>query len=332
MLFKLTGITGTIFYGAIRLITTIAGPHASLAILGGGVASWLVVFLATRIGQRFPAETPFEYAQVVFGKWLGKLIGLVLILFNLAAASIVLRSLGDFLITAILPQTPLSVNIALMLFLICVGTYIGLEALARFNEGFYPIIFVTWLLIIGFSIVKIDFGWFRPLLNIEIGQLASATIVAGAFLIDGLVVLTFYPFVTDKKVVLKYTTWSVVIGTTLVLLLHAAVVGVFSPNLANTFTYPLLQLAQYISLGVAFERIEALYLVIWVVGTFIKVSVVFYAATLGCAQTLGVKDHRFFVPILAAPVFYFAFQADNVPMSFNYDALFTQYSILVQFG
>ncbi|MBS3950380.1 MAG: endospore germination permease [Peptococcaceae bacterium] len=332
MLLKLTGITGTIFFGAVRLLTTMAGAHAYLAILGGGVASWTVIFLATRIAQRFPAETPFEYAQIIFGKWFGKLFGFALISFNLVAASLILRSLGDFLITAILPQTPLSVNITLMLVLICVGTYLGLEALARFNEAFYPFIFLSWVLVLAASVPRLDFGWFRPLFDIGPGQLTSATIVAGTFLIDSLVVLVFYPFVTDKKVVLKYTTWSVVMGTILVLLLQGAVIGVFSPNLANTLTFPLLELAQDASLGVFLERIEALYLAIWVVGTFIRVAVVFYAAVLGLAQTLGIKDHRIFIPLLVVPVFYLSFQADNVPMSFNYDSLFSHYGIFIQFG
>lgn len=332
MLLKLTGITGTIFFGAIRLITNTSGASGYLAIIGGGTLSWIVVFLSTRIAQLYPNHTPFEYAQFIFGKWLGKLVGLSLIAFNFIAASLILRSLGDFLITAILPQTPLSANIGLMLFLICVGSYVGLEAIARFNEGFYPFIFLTWLLVFVAALPKVDLGWFLPLFDIELGRLASAVIFSGTLLIDGLIVLMFYPFVTDKKVVLKYTTWSVLIGTGLVLILQASVIGVFSPSLASTFTFPMLQLAQDATLGRFLERIEALYLAVWIVGTFIRVAVVFYGGCLGLAQTLGVKNHRFFIPLLAVPVFYFSFRAENVPMSFNYDTIFTQYAILVQFG
>ena len=332
MLLKLTGITGTIFFGAIRLMTNVAGANGYIAVLIGGTLSWLAIILSTRIGQRFPDQTPFEYAQAIFGKWLGKFFGLAIVTYHLIAASLIIRSLGDFLITAILPTTPLSANIALMLFLICIGTYIGLEGLARFNEGFYPLIFLAWVLVLAASIPKVDLGWFRPLLDIELSRLATASVLSGTLLIDGFIVLVFYPFVTDQKNILKYTSWSVVIGTGLVLALQATVIGVFSTNLAAMLTYPMLHLAQDASLGVFLERIEALYLAVWVVGTFIRVAVVFYIGAIGLTQTLGVKNHRFFIPVLVAPVFYLSFQAANLPVSFNYEGIFNQYGMFMQYS
>jgi len=175
MLLLLTGITGTIFFGAVRLIVTHAGAEGYMAIFGGGLLSLFVVFLSTMLSRRFPRQTPFTYAEFIFGKWLGKLVALAIVLFNLLAGSLILRALGDFLISAILPTTPLSSTILLMLFLIVVGTYLGLETLARFNEGFYPLILLSWVLVFVAILPKVDFGWFRPLFNIQLGQLASAT-------------------------------------------------------------------------------------------------------------------------------------------------------------
>lgn len=332
MLLKLSGITGTIFFGAVRAITTAAGAHGYLAIVGGGIMSFLVVVLSVSVGRRFPNQTPFQYSKLIYGKWIGGLLSLALIIASLTAGAFILRSLGDFLITAILPETPLSANIGLMLLLVCVGAYMGLEVLARFNEAFTPIVLVSWLIIVALSVSKIDFGWFRPLFDIELGRLGVATLLAGTLLIDALIELMFYPFVRDQRVVLKYCTWSVVIGTAVILALQMAVIGVFSPALASAFTFPLLQLAQDATLGVSLERMEAIFLILWIIGTFIRVSTVFYGASLGLAQTLGLKNHRFFIPPLAIGVFYVAFQPSNVPQSFNYDAIFNQVALVIQIG
>ena len=72
--------------------------------------------------------------------------------------------------------------------------------------------------------------------------------------------------------------------------------------------------------------------ILWIIGTFIRVAVVFYSASLGMAQTLGVKNHRYFILPLAAGAYYLAFSAGNVPESFNYDAIFLWISIIVQLG
>ncbi|MBT9156262.1 MAG: Spore germination protein YndE [Firmicutes bacterium] len=100
MLLKLSGITGTVFLGAVNLITTLAGRQGFIAVLGGGLLSVLVVYMAATVGRRFPQLTLFEYARSIYGKWLGSLLGLTLVAFNLASSTLVLRALGDFLITA----------------------------------------------------------------------------------------------------------------------------------------------------------------------------------------------------------------------------------------
>lgn len=332
MLFKLSGIIGVIFFGGIRTITGQAGAQGYLAILAGGIISFGVTIISLRIGRRFPKQTPFIYARTIFGRILGTLLMLLLILTALTAVSLVIRNLGDFLITAILPNTPLSANILLMLFLVCVGCYIGLETLARFNELFAPFILLAWIFVIVAAVPKIDLGWFRPLLDINLGGLLPTTVLASALLIDGTIELMFFPFVSDQKLLTKYLGYGIAIGTSIVLLLQVSVIGVYSPALAKTFAFPVLQLAQDATLGIFFGRIEAIFLVIWVVGTFVRVSVIFYGTSLGMAQTLGAKNHRFFIPPMAAGVFYIAFKAGNVPESFNYDALFNRASLLVQVG
>jgi spore germination protein KB len=332
MLLMLTGITGTIFFGAVRLITTCAGAEGYMAIVGGGLLSFLVILASVKIGSLFPNHTPFDYAQFIFGKWVGKLVALTLVLFNLLAGSLILRALGDFLLSAILPYTPLSAAILLMLFLVIVGAYMGLETLSRFNEGFYPLILLSWILVLIAVLPNLDIGWLRPLFDIELNQLANATLVSGTFLIDGLLVLMFYPYVSDQKLVLKYCTWSVVVGTLILGALQIAVVGLFSPALAQTLSFPVLELAQDASLGVFLERIEAVYLAVWIVGTFIRVAIVYYAASLGVSQVLGWKDHRWYVLPVAVPVFLLAFQAKNVAESFTFDALFAEWGVMFQVG
>jgi len=332
MLIKLSGIIGIIFFGGIRTITGQAGAQGYLAILAGGIISYGITIISLMVGRRFPKQTPFIYARSILGHIIGTLLMLVLIFTALMAVSLVIRNLGDFLITAILPNTPLSANILLMLFLVCVGCYLGLETLARFNELFAPIVLIAWIFVIVAAVPKIDLGWLRPLFDISLEGLLSTTLVASTLLVDGMIELMFFPFVADQKSLAKYLGYGIATGTFIVLLLQVSVIGVYSPALARTFAFPVLQLAQDATLGVFLGRIEAIFLVVWVVGTFIRVSVVFYGTSLGMAQTLGVKNHRFFIPPMAAGVFYIAFKAGNVPESFNYDALFSKAALLVQVG
>lgn len=332
MFLKLTGIIGVLFFGAIRLVTSLAGAQGIIAIAGGAVVSMVILYLAVSMAKMFPDHTPFEYAKLIYGKWLGSLIALSLVLFNFLIGTMVLRDLGDFLISAILPETPISANIALMLFLVCYGAYLGLESLARFNEGFAPLILLSWLIVIVAGLFRADFGWLRPLLDVTPSQLMLSTLVSGSIIIDGLMVLLFFSFVKDQGAVLKYNAWAIIIATVIMAGAQIAVVTSLSPNLAKTVLYPILELARNTPLGVFLERIEALYLAVWIMGTFIKIAVLFYGACLGLATTTGVKNYRYFIIPLAATSFYVSFQADNIVQSALFEATFHQYAPFYEVG
>jgi spore germination protein KB len=332
MLLKLSGITGTVFLGAVNLITSLAGAQGYMAVLGGGLLSALVVYLASTLGRRFPRLTPFEYARLIYGKWLGSLLGLSLVAFNIISSTLVLRSLGDFLITAILPDTPISVTITTMLILVCGGAWLGIQALARFNEGLYPLGFLAWIVVAGAGLWRIDPGWLLPLFDAEPFALARASVVSGSLLVNGLVVLMFFNFVEEQSAVLKYSVWAVFAGTLLIGALQVAVVAGYSPALAETLKYPVLELARNVSFGLFLERIEALYLGVWIIGTFVKVSILFYAAALGLSLVTGARSYHWFIPPLAAASFYLSFQADSVPQSYLWESMFNEHAYFYQIG
>ena len=62
-------------------------------------------------------------------------------------------------------------------------------------------------------------------------------------------------------------------GSLLIGALQVAVVGGYSPALAETLKYPVLELARNVTFGLFLERIEAIHLGVWIIGTFVKVGI-----------------------------------------------------------
>ncbi|MBT9156261.1 MAG: hypothetical protein DDT37_01246 [Firmicutes bacterium] len=180
--------------------------------------------------------------------------------------------------------------------------------------------------------LRIDPGWLVPLLVVEPVPLARAAFVSGSLLVNGLVVLLFFNFVEEQSAVFKYSLWGVAAGSCLIGALQVAVVAGYSPALAETLKYPVLELARNVSFGVFIERIEAVYLGLWIVGTFVKVSLLFYAASLGLALVTGARSYHWFIIPLAVVSFYLSFQADSVPQSHLWESMFNEYAYFYQVG
>jgi spore germination protein KB len=67
---------------------------------------------------------------------------------------------------------------------------------------------------------------------------------------------------------------------------------IFGSDLTAAFRYPLFNGIRIISIANFLERLEAVPTVLWIAGGFIKMSILRYAAVLGAAQCLGLKDYR----------------------------------------
>ena len=74
-------------------------------------------------------------------------------------------------------------------------------------------------------------------------------------------------------------------------IVNLTVLFVLGPTIASK-EFPLMNATRYISLAEFFENLEAIAMAVWIVGAFVKISVVFYAVTLGTAQWLNLSDYR----------------------------------------
>ncbi|XEC95558.1 GerAB/ArcD/ProY family transporter [Paenibacillus tarimensis] len=98
---------GTSILLAPSLLASEAKQDAWIAgILGVGVGL-LSVWLYNTLGNLFPNKTLVEYSEEILGKWIGKAISLVFFIFIFTLTALVLRNLGDFMTTQIMPETPI---------------------------------------------------------------------------------------------------------------------------------------------------------------------------------------------------------------------------------
>ena len=89
-------------------------------------------------------------------------------------------------------------------------------------------------------------------------------------------------------------------------IVNLTVLFVLGPTIASK-EFPLMNATRYISLAEFFENLEAIAMAVWIVGAFVKISVIFYAVTLGTAQWLNLSDYRPVIWPLAIIIIEFAF-------------------------
>lgn len=269
-----------------------AGQDAWLSIVVATLAGLLIAWLVVSLSLRFPGKTLFEYTEEILGKAPGKIFGLLYIwLFFLYIGSGAVREFGVFLVTAMMPDTPI---IVFHIAVIAVAAYAvrnGLEVLSRFNQLFIP---VTALLAVVFILSAKDMKVARllPVFDTGLIPIVKGAVAPTMWLGEIVTLAMIIPYLNKPREAYRVAALSILLCS---FFLAASILEgllIFGPNMTGHWIFPTFNAVRVVSIANFLERLESVILMLWILGGIAKVGVFYYAAVLGSAQWLGLKDYR----------------------------------------
>ncbi|WP_432661821.1 endospore germination permease [Wukongibacter baidiensis] len=298
--------------GICLVILFIAG--STLALPTGSAAGsdlWLAVLLAliiaiplyliySRLLSLYHGNDIFDILEKVFGKFFGKALSLIFVLYTFSLASLILRDQGEYLITLSLPETPMVVPIFMMTALSIFVVKAGIETLARWAKLFVifngPVPTITILMLIPQmdmnNILPILFNGVKPLLE---GTLQALTFPFG----DSVVFIMIFFALKSKKssynVLIKGLLW----GGILIVGVSMAEVLVLGQDVYLSTYYPNHSVAGKVDIGEILHRLEVIAIVATITSFFLKISVCLLAVCNGISKIFELKDYRSIVVPIA---------------------------------
>lgn len=290
MLLYLT-IIATGIIGLPAITAKYAGNDLWLSPIIASLAGFFIVFIAVKLHKLYPGKTVMQYSEDIMGRIPGKVIGFFVLIFYLEISGVVVRTYSEFILTSFLFRTPLIFVAASMLFLCAFCIYGRLEVLARCAQFLFPIFILPLFFSIVFLAKDFQFGNILPVLQNGIMPPIKGAIPPSIWFGEIFVIAFLLPYLADGKKVMKFGMFSVLGAMLTLVIVNLAALFVLGMATANK-TYPLMNVIRYASFGSFFENIEAVIMAVWVVGAFVKISVLYYVLTLGTAQWLNLSDYR----------------------------------------
>jgi hypothetical protein len=115
--------------------------------------------------EQYPQKNLLQISETLFGKWIGKSIGVLYILITGYFGGLLLGQAGYIYQASVMRLTPISVFYLGGLLLVFYLVSSGIEVLARFSEVVFPLIVIALLLNVGLSISRIEQGELMPILS-----------------------------------------------------------------------------------------------------------------------------------------------------------------------
>lgn len=275
------------------ILTAASKQDAWLAsLLAAGIGAMLAWFYSG-VGQSLPGEAPAAACERILGAWLGRAAALWYALFCLLLTALVLRNMGDFIATAILPETPIQMVHLLFLAAVVIAVRAGPETIARTAEIFFPWILLFVAVLVFLLLPKSELQHALPVAETGLRSLLrGAYSIVGTPYLELVVLLSLYPYMAAESGRTAGFVTGAVVGGLVLTAVVALSVTVLGPDLTAKQTYPSYVLARKISVGRFLERLESVMAGLWFLTVFFKTAICYYAASLSFAQLFKLSDYK----------------------------------------
>ncbi|TXK77359.1 GerAB/ArcD/ProY family transporter [Paenibacillus sp. N3.4] len=119
-------------------------PDGWISVIISGVIALLIGYVIIKLSQRFPKLTFFQFSQLIAGKYVGILHGIIFVLYVTLSSGYLLRVMGEVIRMYLLDSTPIEVIMIAFLSVAAYLTLAGINPIARLNELFFPVFIISW--------------------------------------------------------------------------------------------------------------------------------------------------------------------------------------------
>lgn len=338
------GPQGSLAIATLVLVTKVFYTNTGAVIKGAATAAWYVTLISVLVSlllfqfvyillKMFPGKPLSEIFEQVWGRFIGKLLSIVFIAYFIFYAGGNLREFVEMIKTYNLPYTQPSIIIITFLLPVAVISYIGLEALARISHiGFYFVLGSLFIiLVLDYPLYRIDsifpLGGNGLKQNLFIGITRNSAY-------NEMIILAF--FINSLKGLKNFKKASVlgliISGFTISAVILCSTIA-FGYSMSTEHFSNLFELSRAIYFGRFFQRLESIFLIVWVTTSVILVSTFFYTSISIFCKSFNINNHKPLIPSFLIITFVVTLMPENLSSVLSKSTNFQRvYSSLLLYG
>ena len=249
-----------------------------------------LVYIA--LANKFPGKTLIQIHDLIYGPYLGKLVSLQYLWLFVTALSAYLWFIGDFILTYMMPETPMLLIMIMFTFVCAWAVREGIEVIARMSIG--SVFMTSFILILTFMLLlkDMDFNNFLPILEVPLGELIQSThIILHVSFSEVIIFMMIIPFINKPNQTKKSVLLGIIIGGLGLIIGTTRNIAALGP-LSTVVSSPSLEAVRLINIGKIISRLEVLVAMAQILLLFIISSVYYYAIVLSIAQITKLRSYK----------------------------------------
>ncbi|MBB2480582.1 endospore germination permease [Bacillus sp. APMAM] len=272
----------------------VAKQDSWISPLWASLAGFIAIIIAYQLYKSFPGKTFIQYSEIVVGKFSGKIIGFVYLLFFLHFNGIVIKEYANFVWGTFLNETPMIIISVIIMVFSAYAVHGGLEVIARLGQIFFPFFCIPLFLFLFIMLIYMNPKNILPIMENGVMPSMKGGVVLTSWFCELFLISFFLPHLKNNSKGLKWGIYTGIAITVTLMFVNLVVIFVLGRFSYYALT-PLLTVVRYVSIGEFFEHIEAGLLAVWILGTFVKITTLYYVVTKTAAQWLNLSDEKLLI-------------------------------------
>lgn len=252
----------------------------------------MIAFVLAELTRAYPGKNIFEIAFIVFGKWVGGAVNIILLLYIWLIICLDIKGACKFLHTTLLPQTPLEIILIVFILLIMYYGKTSLEVAARVNEIYFPAFFLLAMGMYFFLSNEYSIERLEPILSSSMNRILVSNFVSVGIYGDILLFGAFLHASTHPRFFFAAMKHGILIVGFSATMLLFVLLGVMGYTIASRLNFPMFILVQQIHITDFLDRVEIVMFSLWFPAFTIKVIVAYLAFLVGLGSFGGQAQYH----------------------------------------
>lgn len=257
-------------------IVNLTGNGSIVNIIYIGIIDFIFLLVILKLFQKFENSDIIDVSEYLGGKFLKNIIAIISILLFLLVSFITLLDFSNVLHKIYFSEFPMIYILGFFIFGIAIANFIGLKSISRITSLIVPFaiisIFVTFIAVFkDLSIISIT-----PIF----GESYQKTFITGLSNTFSMYIIVYYyffsPLLKKPNEFKKISLISFALSIILLLLTVISMLTIFTSNADNAPINSLFLLARQIELGTFLQRVDALFILLWILSIFSYLSFVVF--------------------------------------------------------
>lgn len=233
----------------------------------------ILVLLICSLLKNFPGQDILDISNFLFGKYFKILVGILFICYLLLTCSYLLRDFCEGLKIIYFTRTHIYYILAIFILTIWIVARLGEKAVINSNMLILPIALFSIIFILLANMKNLVPQKIFPILGYGVNK-TFITGLENLYSFGNIGILYFLPsYLKDVKKLKKISIISIVISCFYLIITLTGLLVMFPFTLSNHEIMPLYLASRYIEFGNFFQRVDSVFLLIWIWTMILHLSI-----------------------------------------------------------